>query len=228
MGCRSIHAGGADANTCEKVFKLPDETFLDILSYFPTVSFRYKFNNLVAVWGRNYLPAEYAERVDVLRAVTQTCRTLRRKFLSWLWERVEACVSPGLPAWYIYLGNVLASKCHILLKNPSLAIHVRSVNVLSTISFHLMYFRRQRNVCHRHTLPDGHHPSCLRRLRPVLAEPPHVGIVSRSSRDDDQAQESIRGSNDTHHQNRRSTHNRSSHPAVVSKRRGCNLQLWGR
>ena len=32
-------------------------------------------------------------------------------------------------AWYIQLGNSLESKCHILLKNPLLATHVRSASV---------------------------------------------------------------------------------------------------
>ena len=110
------------------VFTLPDETFLEILSYFPVITFRHRFTDRRSVWGPNFLPGEYVERLNILRAVTQTCRTLRQKFLSWLWEKVEACVMPGHSAWYIYVGNVLESKCHILLKNPPLATHVRSVN----------------------------------------------------------------------------------------------------
>lgn len=115
----------------ETVFKLPDETFLEILSYFPVINLRYKHTGQRGVWGLNVLPGEFIERLDILRAITQTCRTLRRKFLSWLWERVEACVVPTLSAWYIYVGNVLESKCHILLKNPSLATHVRLVDICS-------------------------------------------------------------------------------------------------
>jgi len=114
------------------IFKLPDETFLEILSCFPAVNFRYKISGLRTVWGQTFLPAEYAERLDVLRAITQTCRTLRRKFLSWLWEKVEACVAPERAAWYISLGNALESKCHILLKNPPLAMHVRVMSVTIT------------------------------------------------------------------------------------------------
>ncbi|KAF9648465.1 hypothetical protein BDM02DRAFT_3239797 [Thelephora ganbajun] len=114
------------------IFKLPDETFLEILSYFPVISFRYKVAGLRSVWGINFLPGGYAERLDVLRAITQTCRILRRKFLSWLWERVEACIVPNLSAWYIHLGNALESRCHILLKNPSLAMHVRVMSVTIT------------------------------------------------------------------------------------------------
>jgi len=111
------------------VFKLPDETFLEILSYFPVITLRYRITDLRDVWGPSVLPGVYADRLDVLRAITQTCRTFRRKFLSWLWERVEACVVPTACAWYIYVGNALESKCHILLKNPLLASHVRSVNI---------------------------------------------------------------------------------------------------
>jgi len=116
------------------VFKLPDETFLEVLSYFPVINFRHKICNLRNVWGANFLTGEYAERFDVLRAITQTCRTLRRKFLSWLWERVEACVVPNRSAWYIHVGNALASRCHILLKNPPLATHVRLANLHSPCS----------------------------------------------------------------------------------------------
>ena len=94
--------------------------------------------------------------------------------------------------------------------------------------FHLIRFRWQRIVCHRHTLPDGHHPPRLRKLRPVLAEPSHIGIVSRSPRDDDKTQEGIRRSKDILHPDRRSTHNRSSYSAIVPECRGCHLQLWGR
>ena len=107
------------------VFKLPDETFLEILSYFSVINFRYKFSGFRTMWDKNFLPPSYAQRLDVLRAITQTCRTLRRKFLSWLWERVEACIAPGRAAWYIFLGNALEGRCHILLKNPSLAVYVR-------------------------------------------------------------------------------------------------------
>jgi len=119
------------------VFKLPDETFLEILSYFPVINLRYRHTGHMGhrgIWGINVLPGEFIERFDILRAITQTCRTLRRKFLSWLWERVEACVVPTISTWYIYVGNVLQRKCHILLKNPSLATHVRSVNIRSTHS----------------------------------------------------------------------------------------------
>ena len=125
----SIHA-----LTRKTVFELPDETFLEILSYFPVINLRYRHTGQRGIWGLNVLPGEFIERLDILRAITQTCRTLRRKFLSWLWERVEACVVPTLSAWYIYVGNVLESKCHILLKNPSLAIHVRLVETCSTHS----------------------------------------------------------------------------------------------
>lgn len=93
------------------------------------ITFRYRIADLQGVWGVKFLPGVYADRLNVLRAITQTCRTLRRKFLSWLWERVEACVVPTVSAWYIYVGNALESKCHILLKNPPLASHVRSVNI---------------------------------------------------------------------------------------------------
>ena len=127
FGSLHVHACGVDA--LETFFKLPDETFLEILSFFPAINFRYKFSGFRDVWGITFLPAEYAERVDALRTITQTCCTLRRKFLSWLWERVEACVPPKCAAWYTSLGNVLESKCHILLKNPSLAIHVRQAIV---------------------------------------------------------------------------------------------------
>ena len=122
------------ALTRRTVFKLPDETFLEILSYFPVINLRYKNTGQRGIWGLNVLPGEFIERLDVLRAITQTCRALRRKFLSWLWERVEACVVPNLSAWYIYVGNVLESKCHILLKNPSLATHVRLVDICTTHS----------------------------------------------------------------------------------------------
>ena len=201
------------------VFKLPDETFLEILSYFPRISFRYKVTDgLRGVWGLTVLPAEYVERLDVLRAITQTCRTLRQKFLSWLWERVEACVVPDASAWYIYVGNTLERNYHILFKNPPLATHVRSAMVTSFILLYLTLYRRQRNVCYRHSLPDGYDSPRLRRLCPILAKPPHFGTMPRSSIYDHEAQEGIRGKNDAHYPNCCSAHGRPSHFAVMPER----------
>lgn len=189
MSFRSLRVGANGANASRTVFQLPDETFLEILSYFPVVSFRYKFSGPRSVWGQTFLPVIYAERLNALRAVTQTCRTLRRKFLSWLWERVEACVAPERAAWYISLGNALESKCHILLKNPPLATHVRSEIINLLILLCLIPFRSQRYGCYRHALPDGHNSPRLCKLSPVIAKPPYIGAMPRSPGDDDKAQE---------------------------------------
>lgn len=51
--------------------------------------------------------------------------------------------------------------------------------------------------------------------------------MPRSPRDDDEAQEGVRRSNDTVHPDCRFAHNCSSHSAIVPKRRGCHLQCWG-
>ena len=111
------------------VFTLPDETFLEILSYFPAINFRYGFAHQRGLSNPNVLSGGYAERCNVLRAITQTCRALRQKFLPWLWEGVDACAVPYDRAWYVYLGNLLENKCRILLKNPVLAAHVRLANI---------------------------------------------------------------------------------------------------
>ena len=191
---------------------------MEILSYFPVINFRYKTTGYRGVWGVTFLPGEYAERLNVLRAITQTCRTLRQKFLSWLWERVEACVVPNLSAWYIYLGNALESRCHILLKNPPLAAHVRSEKYVSLIPLHLTRYCRQCNVCDHLSLQDGYDPPRLRDLPPVLAESPHFGDMSHPSRHDDETQKGVRRNNDAFHPNCCLTHRLSSHSAVMPKR----------
>lgn len=190
------------------------------------INLRYSASGLQTMWGHTFLPAEYAERSDALRAITQTCRTLRRKFLPWLWERVEACVTPECDAWYIALGNVLESKCHILLKNPPLATHVRQVIINAFPLFHLTLYHTKHYVGHRHPLQNGYHPPCFCRLSPVLTKPSHFGTMSCSSRDDDEAQECVRGSNDTPHSDCCSAHSRSPHSPIMSKRRGCDLYRW--
>jgi len=86
-----------------------------------------------------------------------------------------------------------------------------------------MCYHRQGNVCHCHTLPDRHDPPGLCELSPILAESPHLGTMSRSSRDGDEAQEGVRKSNDTLYPDCRLARDRPPHPAVVSKRRGCYL-----
>jgi len=108
------------------VFKVPDEIFLEIISDLPVIPLLHILSN------PRTIQREYILRFEVLRALTQTCRALRAKFLSWLWERVEACVLYNQDAWYAQVGRLLEKRSLLLLRNTNLAEHVQVFTVSLT------------------------------------------------------------------------------------------------
>ncbi|KAG6886857.1 hypothetical protein C0992_001979 [Termitomyces sp. T32_za158] len=78
-----------DANT-GLVFKLPDETWLEIISHFCSIR-NPRENHVVA----EIFHFSTLERAHALRALSQTCRAFRALFLPELWEHFEVCAMPA-------------------------------------------------------------------------------------------------------------------------------------
>lgn len=77
-----------DANT-GVVFELPNEIWLEILSYFSSVRIP-----TLKISHAPLLSSSTLERAHALRALSQTCRAFRALFLPELWERFEVCATP--------------------------------------------------------------------------------------------------------------------------------------
>ncbi|KDQ60174.1 hypothetical protein JAAARDRAFT_125597 [Jaapia argillacea MUCL 33604] len=105
---------------------LAPELFLEILSYFETISNDYILAN------PEYLPSECRERTDALRALSQTCRSLRSQFLGIAWETFAVCICPDGKSWWKVLGDSMEKQCKGLVKSPHLLPLVRIVTVTLT------------------------------------------------------------------------------------------------
>jgi hypothetical protein len=129
-----------------QILELPAELWLEIISYFPAVP----------VPTRRFahgpvLPPSTLDRSDVLRALSQTCSTLRKMFFERAWERLEVCAIrsersnnqhaskdysvegfnygvdqiPG--SWYLGVSRTLQTKCEGLSRHTEYAPLVRQV-----------------------------------------------------------------------------------------------------
>ncbi|KAF8808880.1 hypothetical protein BYT27DRAFT_7095528 [Phlegmacium glaucopus] len=95
---------------------LPDELYLEILSYYPVSPFRHDPSHSV--------------RRQVLFALSQTSTNLRRFFLCYLWERIEVCRSGQASIKSRTLALELVRQLEIVtIRNPTLAKYVKVVNV---------------------------------------------------------------------------------------------------
>jgi hypothetical protein len=97
------------------LFLLPTELVLDILDYVcPSITESEILQN------RLFFPSERRARFKVLRALSQTCRVWRCRFLPLLWHRLEVCtISSGLPEWKYMeqIGPALFTKSNGLLES---------------------------------------------------------------------------------------------------------------
>lgn len=110
---------------------LPAEVWLEILSYYLPISDE-KISSAGAV-----LPSRYLLRYETIRALSQTCRSIRRFFLPLLWERIEACASPLIEddtgywdkehviEWEVGVAEALMRQCAAVVDNPELRLFVR-------------------------------------------------------------------------------------------------------
>jgi hypothetical protein len=107
----------------EIITDLPSELLLDIVSRIPTMSI---VDDLCSNPG--YLPLAYRERSASLRALSQTCKTLRKLCLPLAWETLEACTTTGPPnMFYMAVGDSLERKCNGLMESEYLLPYVRCV-----------------------------------------------------------------------------------------------------
>ena len=108
---------------------LPRDVLLDILAYYPTIG-KAQVSIRQFAWdatGGRVDPA-YRERFNVLRSLSQVCRTLRAVMIPLVWEHVEACIwDSDRMEKGLFLAYVLKRQCQGLLKNPVLASHVGCV-----------------------------------------------------------------------------------------------------
>lgn len=104
---------------------LPPDVLLLILGYFPRLSI---LETIEASELKTVLPDSYRDRLNVLRALSQTCRTLRAVCLSMAWEDVQACTwdNREMPVSN-YVSYILKKQCYGLMKYPDLACHVKYV-----------------------------------------------------------------------------------------------------
>jgi hypothetical protein len=129
-----------------QVLELPAELWLEIISYFPTVPIP-----TLRITHNPVLPPSTLDRCDVLRALSQTCRALRKMFFQQAWERLEVCAIraeksngqnhsrdysveglnygrdqiPG--SWYLGVSRTVQTKCEGLSRHPEYASLIRQV-----------------------------------------------------------------------------------------------------
>lgn len=74
------------------------------------------------------LPVHYRDRPEALRALSQTCRSLRAAFLPLLWENMDVCATmrTGKPnSFFKALGDILHRTSEGLIEQPEFLAHIR-------------------------------------------------------------------------------------------------------
>jgi len=120
---------GVEHRQSSRLVTLPPELLLEIVSVFPKVP---AFVDLVV--GRLEVEDVYKDRPDALRALSQTCRTLRRFFLPLYWECLNVCTNRFGGATHLHLATSLEAKSIGLCNRPDLADFVRVANIVLTKS----------------------------------------------------------------------------------------------
>ncbi|KAK0200096.1 hypothetical protein DFS33DRAFT_217786 [Desarmillaria ectypa] len=120
---------------------LPIELLLEIFSYWPSIPISWPESPAL-------FPNIYLERSHTIRALTQTCTSLRAILLPLAWQNLEACASRDLrnegrpsrrskPSLAEKYGDEVATELVrqaeiVTIRNPSLATHVQTVSVTLT------------------------------------------------------------------------------------------------
>ncbi|KAL1696666.1 hypothetical protein GGG16DRAFT_120897 [Schizophyllum commune] len=109
---------------------LPLELLLEIIDYFAKELYTYPS------------PRTYLDRRDVLIALSQTCRALRRKTLPLLWKDIQAFASTASISakswrgswreWRQAVNKELIRQCFAVFRAPNIALYVESVTVALT------------------------------------------------------------------------------------------------
>jgi len=111
--------------------KFPNETVLEILSYFPEIAAKHvncnscgqRFLDDPSIASPDYL------REDALLVLSQTCRGLRQRLLPLLWKRFNCYNRKVGGAWYKRVSNEMEVRSVVLSnpKNKELATYVQCV-----------------------------------------------------------------------------------------------------
>jgi hypothetical protein len=125
------------------LFSLATELLLEIISYFPKVPGR--------VWVAEdcpCLPTLYCKRPDVLQALSQTCRALRKFFLPLYWENLDVCTNRLGGAWHLHVSSTLEARSIGLCRRPDLAAHVRygGDSFINYVLLTVTHYSRNSNV----------------------------------------------------------------------------------
>ena len=120
-------------NTCGSP-ALPDEIYLEIMSYIPTVP-------IPSTADSCFYPESRRSRHETLLSLSQTSRSLRRFFCRYLWQRIEVCegmkirdenlptINRDISTHRKYNAELLRQLKIVTVHNPQLAQHVKSVLV---------------------------------------------------------------------------------------------------
>ncbi|KIJ30065.1 hypothetical protein M422DRAFT_71076 [Sphaerobolus stellatus SS14] len=116
------------------LFTLPNETIHEILAYFPDMNLPPSPDQ----WGHPFydpaVPALGYVRQDMLRALSQTCRSFRKFFLPLLWEHFDVYTKGEGGVWWKRV-SVLLEKGSLFFadeKNKVVASYVRTIRVVLT------------------------------------------------------------------------------------------------
>jgi hypothetical protein len=113
-------------NTHSTFLELPLELIMEILSYLnclpiTTTKLYDRFRSDPRVSGR------CLERIDALRALSQTCRSWRNLFSPLLWERLELLSDSG--KWSDNNANLLMRMSAFVCESPEIVLHIRCVQI---------------------------------------------------------------------------------------------------
>ena len=130
-GLETVNVKAAEASAFRfTLLELPLELIMEILSHFnylPVITAKLDLGHFGVDPKVSRL---YLKRTDVLRALSQTCRSWRNLFSPLLWERLEPCLihsdSGKCPESY---GESLIRKSTFVCENPEIASHVRCVRI---------------------------------------------------------------------------------------------------
>jgi len=118
----------AFSNTGSPLLELPLELIMEILSHFDCLPIVTSKLNYDFFGTHPRVSDQYLERTNVLRALSQTCRSWRKLFSPLLWERLEPCLIPSDSGkWSESNADLLMRMSTFVRENPEIASHVRCV-----------------------------------------------------------------------------------------------------
>ena len=128
----NVKAAEASAfpNTSSTLLELPLELIMEIVSHFDCLPIITSKLNYGLFGADPRFSGRYLERIDALRALSQTCRSLRNLFFPLLWERLEPCLIPSDSGkWSENNADLLMRVSGFVCDNPEIASHVRCVHI---------------------------------------------------------------------------------------------------